>query len=237
MSPVEVAIVVAVVALGSAVQSAAGIGAGTIAAPVAAVIDTDFLPGPMLVMALVLTSLMARREHAHAEMHDVGWALAGRLPGAIVGLAILIVFAKEDLRVFFGILIVAAVLVSVAPVTVVKNRHNLVLAGFGSGLSGTTTGIGGPPMALVLQRQAGPEVRGTLSTFFLIGVVFSLTGLAITGSFPAKDLDLAALLVVPTIVGFVGGGRFRHVLDRGWVRPTLLLLAAAGGIGLIVRGL
>ncbi|MCH7790278.1 MAG: sulfite exporter TauE/SafE family protein [Acidobacteria bacterium] len=236
LTPLEILIIILAVTVGSAVQSAAGIGAGTIAAPIAAVIDTDFLPGPMLVMGLVLTLLMTLRERGHAKMDDVGWALAGRVPGALIGLAILVAFAKEDLRVFFGALILLAVAVSLAPIHVAKTRSTLIGAGFASGLSGTTTSIGGPPMALVMQRQEGPEVRGTLSTFFLIGVSFSLCGLALTGSFPARDLDLAALVVLPTIAGFVIGGRFREVLDRGWVRPALLTLAAAGGVALIIRG-
>ena len=60
-------------------------------------------------------------------------------------------------------------------------RRNVVLAGATSGLLGTATSIGGPPMALVWQRNSGARLRGTMSGFFLIGSVMSLVVLAFTG--------------------------------------------------------
>ena len=56
-----------------------------------------------------------------------------------------------------------------------------MLAGATSGVLGTATSIGGPPMALVWQNSSGPKLRGTMSGFFLVGSVLSIAVLAITG--------------------------------------------------------
>ena len=63
-----------------------------------------------------------------------------------------------------------------------------MLAGATSGVLGTATSIGGPPMALVWQRSTGARLRGTMSGFFLIGSVMSIGVLALTGAVDAEHL-------------------------------------------------
>ena len=63
-------------------------------------------------------------------------------------------------------------------------RRNVVLAGATSGLLGTATSIGGPPMALVWQRNSGARLRGTMSGFFLIGSVMSIVA---SGARPVRS--------------------------------------------------
>ncbi len=58
----------------------------------------------------------------------------------------------------------------------------MVLAGAASGVLGTATAIGGPPMALVWQRNTGARLRGTMSGFFLVGSVMSIAALAVDWS-------------------------------------------------------
>ena len=56
------------------------------------------------------------------------------------------------------------------------NRRTLVGAGIASGIMGTATAIGGPPMAVVYQHEGGPRARGTLAAFFTVGAVISAIG-------------------------------------------------------------
>ena len=78
-------------------------------------------------------------------------------------------------------MLVGVVLTSVGWIPAPR-RRNVVLAGATSGLLGTATAIGGPPMALVWQRNSGARLRGTMSGFFLVGSVMSLVVLAVTGA-------------------------------------------------------
>ena len=56
--------------------------------------------------------------------------------------------------------------------------RSLMVAGLASGFAGTTTGVGGPPMALTYQNSDPATMRSTISAFFSIGSVMSVTALA-----------------------------------------------------------
>jgi len=91
--------------------------------------------------------------------------------------------AKSAFAVFFSVLVLAAVGISIAGWAVQPSKKNLLLAGVASGYMGTITSIGAPPMALIYQHAPGPRVRATISAFFVVGVVFSLGALATFGHF------------------------------------------------------
>ncbi|CAN5726702.1 hypothetical protein BH24ACT3_BH24ACT3_08500 [soil metagenome] len=78
---------VAVVALGATVQGTVGFGANLVAVPLLTLIDPGFVPGPVIVAALVLNVLVGVRERDAVELHQVGWAVAGLVPGTAAGAA------------------------------------------------------------------------------------------------------------------------------------------------------
>ncbi len=63
-----------VLALGSVLQAATGLGAGLVVVPLLALISLDFVPGPVILAALTLAWLMAwrGRTEAGAEEKDPG---------------------------------------------------------------------------------------------------------------------------------------------------------------------
>ncbi|OSP39984.1 hypothetical protein B7767_28705 [Streptomyces sp. 13-12-16] len=63
--------------------------------------------------------------------------------------------------------VLTGVAVSAAGYVPRARRSSVFLAGTASGLMGTATSIGGPPMAMVWQRLSGPRLRATMSAFFL----------------------------------------------------------------------
>ena len=92
-------------------------------------------------------------------------------------------------------------------VAVPRNGWTLTGAGFVSGITGTATGIGGPPMGLVYQNAKGPQIRATLAMFFLFSAAQSLGILALLGKLPAQALTSGALLIPFLVVGFLASGR------------------------------
>jgi len=62
---------------------------------------------------------------------------------------------------------------------------SLLLAGIASGVGGTAASIGGPLIALLYQRAAGSQVRGTLGGYFVVGSIMSITALVGTGQVSA----------------------------------------------------
>lgn len=63
------------------------------------------------------------------------------------------------------------------------NRTGLVAVGLITGITETSTGVGGPPLALAFQHKAAPVLRSTVALCFLVGEVISVIVLAVSGKF------------------------------------------------------
>ena len=107
-----------------------------------------------------------------------------------------------------------------------------------SGLTGTISSIGGPPMALLYQDAAGARLRSTLSGYFVVGAIMSLAALAAVGRFGMTELRLGALLLPGAIVGFFISSRAAAITDRASATRVLVLtVSAAAGVAVILRQL
>lgn len=236
-TPIEALTVLAVVTIGAAIQSAAGFGMGMLSAPILLLIYPPFIPGPVTAASLVLTALVLYRERAHIDLRGVGLALAGRVFG-IVGAAAFLVFATERLfDIVFASLVLLAVLLSAAGFEVTPGRGTTILAGSLSGLMGTISSIGGPPMALLYQRAGGPRLRGTLGCYFFAGVSLSVVALALIGRFGRPEIMLTLFLVPAMILGFLVAAPLRHHLPESAVRPLVLVLSSLSGLVVFFRAL
>jgi uncharacterized protein len=234
---VEVLAVLAAITAGAVVQGCIGFGGNLVAVPVVALVDPGLVPGPMLVQVLALTLLMVRDERDHMDRPAVGWALVGRVPGAVVGAWALRTLDGDGIGVLFGAAILTAVLISASGWILPRTPRTLVGAGAVSGFTGTTTSVGGPPIALVFQRDSGPVIRSSLSAFFIAGTLITIAVLVVAGEFAGGDLAMGIALLPATVVGYLVSGRFRTVLDRGWTRPALLALSAVSATVLLLRSL
>ena len=224
-----------VIAVGSVLQGSIGFGLALLAAPLLALIDTSLAPGPLLVCNVALTALMARREWKSVRYGDLGWSLGGRIIGIAVVLLIMRDLSVRGLDFLFGGIVLAGVVITAVGPSFLLNPPTLVGAGIASGIMGTATAIGGPPMAIVYQREKGPQFRGTLSLYFTIGAILSALGLAWTGRFGAAELIAGLLLRPGVVVGYLASHRFIGVVDRKGIRPAVLLVSAVSAIVLIVR--
>jgi uncharacterized membrane protein YfcA len=133
--------------------------------------------------------------------------------------------------------VLAGVLVTSLGWAPTPRRRNLVLAGATSGVLGTATSIGGPPMALVWQRSTGAELRGTMSGFFLIGSVLSIGMLSLTGSIDGDTWRWFAFLIPATVVGYALSRWANRLLNPQRQRWTAIVVSAAGAAVLVVQQL
>ena len=237
MSGLQLAAGLVVYAIGCTLQGVLGFGAGLFAVPILALIHPDFVPGPVLVVNPLLSGLLSMREHGAVNRHHLRWALAGRVPGVLLGVVALTLVADERLGVMFGVLLLVSVALKASGVQTRLTPRNLMAAGGLSGFMGTTVAVGGPPIALALHGMPGQELRATLSTYFLVGTTISLVVLGLAGQFGTSDLVIAAWLVLPVAVGVVLSGPLRAPLDRGWLAPAVYVLSSAAAVILLVRSL
>lgn len=167
----------------------------------------------------------------------VAWAIGGRVPGTVVGAALLLTLDRGAMSIFLGGLILVAVVMSGSGVRIEPRRPALVAAGFVSGIMGTTSSIGGPPIAMVFQHSGGPTLRGTLAGYFIFGASMSLVAVVTVGHFEVDQLLWALALAPGVLVGFLLSARISRWLDKGYTRPAVLLTSAAGAVAVILRQL
>lgn len=237
MTWVELAVASAVVMAGATLQGSVGFGLGLVAAPLLLLIDPSLIPGPLLSAAAVLTVLLTHREWRSVNFADLKWALSGRIVGVAVAAAVLVVVPANYIALAFGTLILMAVAMSASGLHLAPRPSHLVTAGLLSGFMGTTVSIGGPPIALVYQKEVGARIRGTLSAYFTVGAVLSLIALRIIGRYGRTEILLAVGLLPGVLLGFLLSRHTAGVLDKGYTRIGVLTVSAVAALAAILRQL
>lgn len=225
------------VLVGAAVQSSVGLGLGLVAAPVVSILDPTLMPGAVLIATAVLPVLTLGAEWRHIDLRGMSWALTGRLVGTAAGVWVVASLAPRSLVLLVGAMVLAAVALTVTAVRVRPTPGTLSFAGMVSGVSGTATSIGGPPIALVYQHDPGPRVRSTLGAYFLVGVVVSLAALAFGGQLDSRDVYAGAALLPFVLAGFLLAHPLRRIVDGHVLRMAVLTVGTVSGLVLIVQSL
>jgi len=232
-----VAFAVVVVAAAACVQGSVGFGFALMSAPVLVLLSPELVPGPVLVASTVLSLAAALREHGSIDRRGVSLLLIGRLPGAIAGASLLRWLPPAATGVVFGALVLLGVLLSALGLHVARTPRTLVAIGALSGVMGTTTAAGGPPIALIYQDTEGPALRATLNAYFACGCMLSIAVLALSGQFGLRDLVSGAWMLPSVWLGFACSKRLHGVLDRGFTRAAVLLIAGGCAAAVVVKAL
>ena len=224
-----------VVALGALVQGAVGYGMALVAAPLLALVEPALVPVPLILLTSVHAVLLAVRDWRHADWTGIGWAMLGRLPGTGLGVLAVVALSERVFTLLVGLGVLGFVVLSLLSWRPRPRPGSLLLAGLVSGAGGTAASIGGPPLALLYQEAAGPQVRGTIGGYFVLGSVISLTALAAAGQVTGESLSRTAILAPFLLAGFALSGPVRRVIDNGWTRRAVLAVAALSAALLLGR--
>lgn len=235
---IEIYLLAAVfIVFGAIGQSTIGIGFGMFAAPFLAFVEPRLVPGTVLMMAMMVSTLIVFREFRHIDRVGLTWALVGRAVGAVgAGMTIALIPAQL-FGVLFASLILLAVLLSILGWRLMPTRSNLISAGVLSGFMGTITSVGAPPVALVYQHRSAQIIRPTMATFLFIGAGMSIVTLAIAGRFGLTELKLGLMMLPPLLFGFYLSRFMLPFVDRGYVRPLILGVTALAAFALLVRSI
>lgn len=224
-----------VVAVGAMIQGSLGFGLGLVSAPALALIDATFIPGPLLLVGVAVTLTVFLREHGAVDWKGMKWAIFGRVIGTIAGGWAVVAFSKDAVIVLVAVLVLAGVLMTSIGWKIKTNRITLSTAGLVSGVMGTLTSVGGPPMALVYQRETAQKLRATLAGFFLVGATFSLLTLAVSGGMSEHDFVLGALMLPGYVIGMIANRWASKFLDKGYSRVAVLSFSALSSIVLLLE--
>lgn len=235
MTGTEYAVIAGVVFLAACLQASTGFGMGMLAAPVVAMVDPALLPATLILLALLVTILVTVRERQHLDLRGTGWALLGRIPGSFLGAWLVAMLSKEGLAWVVVIVVLTGLVLAVRGWAPKPVRLNLIAAGAASGIMGTATSIGGPPMVLVWQGHQGPQLRGTMSAFFMVGSSVSMVSLGVAGTINGEMLMLALWMVPAVLAGYAASRFVNRFLNAARLKMLALGASALGSVLLIAQ--
>lgn len=224
----------AAVILGSILQASVGYGFALVTVPILFALEPSLVPAPLIIASLFLMAWVAYKNRFSLHGHSVWSALMGLALGAPLGAMLLNTVSTSTLTLLICLLVSTGLALSMRGITAPVTRTNQFLAGFASNVFGTSTGIGGVPMALLYQKEAGARIRAVLSTVFFAGSVMSLMALGATSQLAIEDLYLGLAIVPGVIIGTIAGEWLAPMLDQGYSRVAILALSACSMIYLVL---
>ncbi|MEZ9523506.1 sulfite exporter TauE/SafE family protein [Enterovibrio norvegicus] len=222
---------------GAFVQSLIGFGLAIVAAPIVMMIEPTLVPSAVTMVTLCLASINTWQYRRQISLKGLGWAFIGRIPGTFVAGVMLIYLSLNVLEIAMGVAVLFAVVASVFKFSVEPNNKNMFWAGFTAAVMGTTTSIGGPPMALVLQKMDVAMMRANLAGYFVFSCVISLVVLAMTGYFNLWHVKVSLMSLPIVFVSSWVAFRIAPHIRAEWVRYGLLVLCSFAGITTLIRGI
>lgn len=235
VTPAEVAVAWLLVTLGATVQGSVGFGLAVVSAPLLLLMNPIFVPGPLLLAAMLLTFLISYRERHEVIRRDVAVGMLGRILGTIPAAYVVSILPQELFNALFASMVLLAVLLSLRGWHIRPTPVNVLAASTLSGFTGTIAATGGPPMALVYQREEGPRIRGTMSSIFLVGTVVSIAGLWWAGRFGVVQLVLGLFLYPAVYIGFRISRTTSQVIDRAHSQPAILAVSTLSALVIFAR--
>ncbi|ENH4361247.1 sulfite exporter TauE/SafE family protein [Vibrio fluvialis] len=223
--------------VGSFVQTAIGFGLAVVAAPLLFMVSPDYVPAPICIVALFISLLSAMKHRSSISIGGLKMALIGRVPGSIAGGLLLVWVSTDVLALWLGLLVLFAVGVSFLPFRIEPTPARMGIAGFFSGFFGTSSAIGGPPMALLLQHQEANQLRGNLSAFFVFSSIISLIVQIPAGFLTMHHLLITIPLIPSAWLGYALARKTTQTLPKEKIRVGALSLCLLSGLTALGKGL
>ena len=231
LSCLDLALAIAAISAGALVQGMVGFGLAIVSAPVLYLINPALVPGSIIV-TLVMSGLLTTRRYARdLRLSDLKYAIVGRVPGSLLGAWLLTIVSARSMNLVLGGSVLVAVIVSMLPIRFEANRSSLFAAGVLSGVMGTASSIGGPPMALVMQNEGGDRIRANLSAFFVVSSCISLAVLAYGGLFQTEHFLYGLCMLPGVFIGSWQAGWLAHKVNKKIMKRVLLFLCSFSGLG------
>ena len=219
--------------IGSILQASVGFGYGLVVVPFLLVIDTNFVPVPIIFSSLFLMSHIAYKNRFSLSGHSIHYIIIGLLVGAPIGAIILSNIDTNTLIYFVSIVVMLGLIASFLNFTVKITPRAQFAAATTASILGTSIGIGGVPIALLYQNETGGRIRAVLSTAFFVGSIFSLIALSFASKVSSASLLLGCYLIPGIFIGSFIGQKCAVYIDKGYSRVAILLLSSGSVVYLL----
>jgi len=226
-----------VITIGATLQAATGLGAGMIAFPLIALISLDLVPGPLIFSTFFLSVYMAVKGRRNIRYTSMNKLMFGIIIGTIIGGYSLTFVPIDKLGIFFGILLLSVVAISVVGKKMPYTNKNMLGLGAAAGFMGITVASGSPFVALLYQYEKGPIIRATLSFIYLIACIITLLILSLSNRFGIEEMVYGLCLTPGYLIGYMLSGKLSAYLDQGYTRIIILVVSSSSALALIIKHL
>ena len=230
----EFVIIAVALFTGATLQGTLGFGMTMLAFPALVLIEPALLPQTTLIVSLPLVFYLAYRNWGDADLREVAILTSGRVPGLILAVVIIERVSQTALALSAGFVVLLGVGLSLWAPAVKRTTPTLLAAGTVSALFGTTVSIGGPPLGLLYQHEAGPRLRSTISLLMVFGAPVSFLFLALSGNVSGVDLRTGLALMPFGLAGSYSSRWVIPLFDQR-LRPIVLSVCALAAVLAMAR--
>ena len=232
-------IAMAIAGAGGVVSGLAGFGFGLVVVPLLLQL---YPPATVTAVAVSLTLatgwVVLLGSWRTVQVRTVLGLIPGATIGVFVGAALLRTLDPAAIKLIAGTVVVlfAVSVMRGWKLNAVRSPLAAPVAGLASGTLNTSTGMAGPPVALLFTtREYDMHVfRSSIMAYFYYVDVLGISLLAQQGIVGRSELAVVLRLLPAAIVGgFVGRRMLRRVSQGQFRRITLAMLLATGGIGIL----
>lgn len=226
-----------VVIFASVLQVSIGMGFGMLASPLIALVKPELVPGSILAMGLFVAFSGAWQERKNILTQELKLGVGGRIIGSLMAFVLLLFIPDvESFFIVFGVVMLIAICMTAYGRKITFTDKNLLGLSVVSGLMGSITAVGAPPMAIIYHDRDPSIVRPTLNAFFFSGSVLGLVSLGFSGWISLQDFVAAIIFLPAMFFGILISAPFKKLPSR-FMSMFLLGLSALASILLIFRGI
>jgi uncharacterized membrane protein YfcA len=223
------------VMLGAILQASTGLGAGLIIVPLLALVSLDFVPGPVVLASMALSSIMSVQGRREIDTRGLAVLQSFLTIGVVFGALSISAIPVKRAGIAFGVLVLVAVVVSAVMPRIKRSTPMIAGAGVMSGFMGAISGIGSPILALLYQHEPPRVLRATLGFVFTLSSIAILFCLHFAGRFGWQEAVLGLWLVPGYLLGFLVAPPIARMLDKQNSRFLVLVISSLSAIVLIAR--
>lgn len=232
----EFAVAFIVSFIAAALHSTVGFGFALLSVPLLSLLDPLFAPVPQLVVVFPLTLAIVFRERHAVEVRSTLWIFAGRVPGALIGFALLKLLSTAALDVLMSLMVIVGVAIVASRGTFHRTAAREFGAGVASGTMAMVSAIGGPPIALLYRNDSGPTVRANLGLVFAIGLSITIGVRSLAGEVSWSEVVIGAALLPAVWLGLRASRALIPRVDGPRLRNAVVVIAGGAALLLLARG-
>lgn len=229
----------AIVLCGGVISGVAGFGFALVTGPLLLLIYDPPTVTTLSVSLTMITSWMVLvGSWREAQVRTIRSILPGALVGLVIGVAVIQVVEPVWIKLLASVAVILFTLLLArgAQLAAVHSPYAPPVAGLLSGIMNTTTGIAGPPIAILFTgRDYNPRAfRASIITYFYIVDILAIILLWQQDVIGRDQLVVVAQLAIPASIGLITGRWLaKRVSHAAFRKVTIGLLLLTGTIGTI----